>query len=120
MRLITPCLELGAYLLLRGAQLEELCLQNGSPHRVTGFFVFTGSEVLTWEREYRAGDAVVNLSVYSAALNQLKDLLFARLRGDILNETPETPQTPETNETRRGESHVRVPQRRHRRRQALG
>jgi hypothetical protein len=73
----TDDLFLGAYVLLRGGELQEVQVR-GTNGRRTAVFRIEGLE--EWEREYYGGKTIVNLQHLKLELKRLKDRAFEAIR----------------------------------------
>jgi len=79
MEIRTDDLFLGAYALAQGAELVGLETTGWNGRRLVRVRL-RGRGLARCERRYRAGQAVVNVTVLKATLAHLKDLVFAELR----------------------------------------
>lgn len=81
MKVVTKDLYEGAYLLARGGRVEKIEVDR-SRARPSVFFILAGEEVLAWEREFRSGQAMVEVRLFKASMMFLKDQMFSKLRGE--------------------------------------
>jgi hypothetical protein len=79
----TDDLFLGAYVLLRGGELQEVQVR-GTNGRRTAVFRIEGLE--EWKREYYGGNTVVNLQLLKLELKRLKDRAFDAIREEAKEE----------------------------------
>lgn len=80
MEVKTRDLYCGAYILTKGGRVAETKVMEGKDKRLFVNFTFTGSSVEKDSAEYRSGQAVANLATFKTALEDLKDVVYDKLR----------------------------------------
>jgi hypothetical protein len=68
----------GAFLLCMGARLDRVRVRNNG--RAIATFLISGSDLDRFERDWRAGRALVNPVQLRESLNHLRDVMFKKLR----------------------------------------
>lgn len=67
-----------AFFLSQGSDLTEIRIRNHGKRMA--IFLITGDNLARLDRDYRAGRALVNPLQLRASLNQLRDIMFEKLR----------------------------------------
>ena len=80
MRALTSDVFCAGYLILRGAALVDLIVDNDG-HRQTGTFVLEGPEAIASQEEYSRGDAQARVKPLRDAVSSLRAELARALRG---------------------------------------
>ena len=68
----------GAFLLCMGGDLADVRIRNNGKRIAT--FLITGNDLERFDRDYRAGRALVNPLQLRESLNHLRDVMFDKLR----------------------------------------
>ena len=68
----------GAFFLCKGGDLCSIRIKNNGKRTAT--FLFTGPDLHSHDKAYINGHALVNPVQFREALNQLRDIMFERIR----------------------------------------
>lgn len=80
-RIETRDLYEGAWLLVQGVDLSTVLVEPNGLGRPKVTFVFEGETIHRLRGEYRAGNAMAEVTRLRTAVNHLRDVLFDALRG---------------------------------------
>ena len=82
-QVITQDLYCGAYILAKGATLEEIQLSSSQKGKPSVTFILSGQNVAELSKEFQSGHAEVNVVSFKVAMTHLKDMMFHTLRNQI-------------------------------------
>jgi hypothetical protein len=80
MQIETRDIYCGAYILTRGGRLAQAKVTQGKNNRHYVTLTFTGATVEKDSEEYRSGQAVANVATLKNAVEELKDVVYEKLR----------------------------------------
>ena len=75
----------GAYLLIRGFELDHLDIQDSRGRKVVTF-TLTGHDIDGAAKDYKTGKATANVKQLKTTVDHLKDLMFHQIRKSELNQ----------------------------------
>ncbi|HYH01931.1 MAG TPA: hypothetical protein VEC37_02425 [Bacillota bacterium] len=78
--LSTQDLYCGAYILAKGATLEDIRLTGSQKGKPSVTFILSGHNVAELSKEFQSGHAEVNVVSFKVAMTHLKDMMFHTLR----------------------------------------
>jgi hypothetical protein len=83
MKIKTKDIWLGCFCLSKGAELEEVRLDNNnsnSHHNKEVLFIFSGQDVQELQREFLSGQAMCNVTRLRASMLHLKEQMYELIR----------------------------------------
>lgn len=80
MKIKTKDLWLSSFCLAKGAELDEVALNNNGQRRREVVFIFRGSEVTQLQKEFRSGQAICNVARLRASMIHLKEQMYQLIR----------------------------------------
>jgi len=80
MKIKTKDLWLSCFCLAKGAELDEVTLDNNGHRRREVVFIFRGSDVSQLQKEFLSGQAICNVARLRASMIHLKEQMYQLIR----------------------------------------